>query len=78
MEFGTNGVVKVKDFREMIKDLSDDTELIFMIETEDCGFNAQSLVYCPPEFASKEEDEDWDDEECVGEWCPKAMIFISE
>ena len=61
MKFGKDGIVKVKDFRELIKDLKDDEEICFMWESlkTGVGYNAVELEYNPP--LSKEENEDWDD-----------------
>ncbi len=73
---GMNGTVTVKDLKQFLETLTDDTEIVFMIEGEALGFNAQKIEFYPPEFNSAEEDEDWDEEDCVGEWHPTAMAFV--
>lgn len=73
---GMNGTVTARDLKQFLETLTDDTEIVFMIEGEALGFNAQKIEFYPPEFDSAEEDEDWDEEDCVGEWHPTAMAFV--
>lgn len=74
---GMNGTVTARDLKQFLETLTDDTEIVFMVEGEELGFNAQKIEFYPPEFDSEEEDEDWDEEDCVGEWHPTAMAFVT-
>lgn len=74
----TNYAVTAKELKTFLKNFTDDTEIdfIMMDGEESLGHGAQKIEFYSPEFNSVEEDEDWADENCEGEWHPRAYFFV--